>query len=55
MTAAELDELKAELELLETQGREEIAEQIRTARGWGDAPRDEDPEAARPRAHGERG
>jgi transcription elongation factor GreA len=36
MTAAELDELKAELEVLETQGREEIAEQIRVARGWGD-------------------
>lgn len=36
MTASELDELKAELERLETDGREEIAEQIKTARGWGD-------------------
>jgi transcription elongation factor GreA len=36
MTAGELDELKAELERLETQGREEIAEQIKVARGWGD-------------------
>ncbi|MEA2450837.1 MAG: transcription elongation factor GreA [Thermoleophilaceae bacterium] len=36
MTADELDELKAELERLETQGRDEIAEQIKVARGWGD-------------------
>ena len=36
MTAAELDELKAELERLETQGRADIAEQIKVARGWGD-------------------
>jgi transcription elongation factor GreA len=28
--------MKAELERLETQGREEIAEQIKIARGWGD-------------------
>ena len=36
MTATELDQLKAELERLETHGREEIAEQIKTARAWGD-------------------
>jgi transcription elongation factor GreA len=36
MTASELDELKAELARLETDGREEIAEQIKIARGWGD-------------------
>src|SRR5919112_6734273 len=36
MTAQELESLRAELEDLETQGREEIAEQIKTARGWGD-------------------
>src|SRR5688500_4319846 len=36
MTATELEELKAELERLETHGREEIAEQIKVARGWGD-------------------
>src|SRR3954451_4288053 len=36
MNATELEELKAELEHLETHGRTDIAEQIRTARGWGD-------------------
>jgi transcription elongation factor GreA len=36
MTATELEELKAELERLEGPAREEIAEQIKTARGWGD-------------------
>jgi transcription elongation factor GreA len=36
MTAAGLAALKAELEELETAGRSAIAEQIRTAREWGD-------------------
>ena len=36
MTAVELERLKAELEQLEGPARAEIAEQIRTARGWGD-------------------
>ena len=36
MTAEELEALKAELEQLEGQGRAEIAEQIKIARGWGD-------------------
>ena len=36
MTAEELETLRAELADLETRGREEIAEQIKTARGWGD-------------------
>jgi transcription elongation factor GreA len=36
MTAEELESLRAELEDLEGRGRTEIAEQIKTARGWGD-------------------
>jgi transcription elongation factor GreA len=36
MTAQELESLRTELEDLEGRGREEIAEQIKTARGWGD-------------------
>jgi transcription elongation factor GreA len=36
MTAEELESLRAELEDLETRGRADIAEQIKTARGWGD-------------------
>ena len=36
MTAEGLDTLRAELERLETDGRAEIAQQIRTAREWGD-------------------
>jgi transcription elongation factor GreA len=36
MTAEELEALRAELEDLEGRGREEIAEQIKIARGWGD-------------------
>ena len=36
ITAEGLDALRAELEELETSGREQIAAQIRTAREWGD-------------------
>jgi transcription elongation factor GreA len=36
MTADELESLKEELARLETQERADIAEQIKTARGWGD-------------------
>jgi transcription elongation factor GreA len=36
MTAEELEALRAELADLEGNGRTEIAEQIRIARGWGD-------------------
>ena len=36
MTAAELESLRAELEQLEGPARAEMAEQIKTARGWGD-------------------
>jgi len=36
MTQQDFDELKAELERLETVERAEIAERIRTAREWGD-------------------
>ena len=36
MTADELETLKAELEQLEGPARVDIAEQIKTARGWGD-------------------
>src|SRR3954469_24800367 len=36
MTAEGLEALRAELEQLETAGREEIATQIKTAREWGD-------------------
>ena len=36
MTAQELESLRAELDDLEGRGRTEIAEQIKTARGWGD-------------------
>ena len=36
MTAEGLEALRAELEQLETAGREEIAAQIKTAREWGD-------------------
>ncbi|HEX2085009.1 MAG TPA: transcription elongation factor GreA [Solirubrobacteraceae bacterium] len=36
MTADGLAALRAELERLETDGRREIAEQIKTARAWGD-------------------
>src|SRR4051794_4291428 len=36
MTSEELESLRAELADLEGRGRTEIAEQIRTARGWGD-------------------
>jgi transcription elongation factor GreA len=36
ITAEGLDDLRAELERLETTGREEIASQIKTARGFGD-------------------
>ena len=36
MTAEGRDALQAELEQLETVGREEIAKQIKTAREWGD-------------------
>jgi len=36
MTQQDFDELRAEVERLETTGRAEIAERIRTAREWGD-------------------
>jgi transcription elongation factor GreA len=36
ITAEGLDALRAELEQLETSGREQIAAQIKTAREWGD-------------------
>src|SRR5438309_10178675 len=36
ITADGLEALRAELEELETSGRERMAEQIKTARGWGD-------------------
>jgi transcription elongation factor GreA len=36
MTQQDFDELQAEVERLETTGRAEIAERIRTAREWGD-------------------
>jgi len=36
MTAGELEALKEELEQLEGPARADIAEQIKTARGWGD-------------------
>src|SRR5918999_3689044 len=36
MTADELEALRAELEQLEGPARAEMAEQIKTARGWGD-------------------
>src|SRR5918999_1843290 len=36
MTAEELETLRAELEQLEGPARAEMAEQIKTARGWGD-------------------
>ena len=36
MTAEGLEALRAEIERLETDGRNEIAEQIKTARAWGD-------------------
>jgi transcription elongation factor GreA len=36
MTAEELESLRAELEQLEGPARDEMAEQIKTARGWGD-------------------
>ena len=36
MTSEGLESLRAELEQLETTGREEIAAQIKTAREWGD-------------------
>jgi transcription elongation factor GreA len=36
ITAEGLDALRAELEQLETTGRQQIAEQIKTAREWGD-------------------
>lgn len=36
LTPAGLEKLKAELELLKTEGRTEIAEKIRVARGYGD-------------------
>ena len=36
MTAEGLASLRAEIEKLETEGREEIARQIKTAREWGD-------------------
>jgi transcription elongation factor GreA len=36
ITAEGLDELRAELDRLETAGRDEIARQIKTAREWGD-------------------
>jgi transcription elongation factor GreA len=36
ITAEGLDELRAELDQLETTGRDEIARQIKTAREWGD-------------------
>src|SRR3954451_7984065 len=36
ITAEGLDELRAELDRLESTGREEIAQQIKTAREWGD-------------------
>ena len=36
MTAQELESIRSELEDLEGRGREDIAEQIKTARGWGD-------------------
>jgi transcription elongation factor GreA len=36
MTADELESLRSELADLEGRGRTEIAEQIKTARGWGD-------------------
>ena len=36
MTAEGREALRAELERLETEGRQQIAEQIKTARGWGD-------------------
>ena len=36
MTAEGREALRAELERLETHGRNEIAEQIKTARAWGD-------------------
>ena len=36
MTAAELDSLRGELKELEGPGRTQIADRIKTARGWGD-------------------
>jgi transcription elongation factor GreA len=36
MTAASLEALKDEIERLETEGRREIADRIKTAREWGD-------------------
>jgi transcription elongation factor GreA len=36
MTAADLEDLRAELEALEGEGRREIAERIKVAREWGD-------------------
>ena len=36
MTAEGLEALRGEIERLETEGRNEIAEQIKTARAWGD-------------------
>ncbi len=36
MTAEGLAAVRAELERLETEGRQQIAAQIKTARGWGD-------------------
>jgi transcription elongation factor GreA len=36
MTAEGREALRAELERLETEGRRQIAQQIKTARGWGD-------------------
>ena len=36
MTAEGREALRAEIERLETEGRNEIAEQIKTARAWGD-------------------
>ena len=36
MTAAELESLRAELNELESDGRNQIAQRIKTAREWGD-------------------
>src|SRR3954454_21794622 len=47
MTAEGLDALRAELEQLETAGREEIAAQIKTAREWGDLKEDAEYHAAK--------